>query len=74
MSTTTGKTISAILGAIGILMLIGMGLKVFPFPANYSIFVGITCFVVAALVRSLSGKEASGEPRSSRSERFDDPT
>ena len=46
------QVVAMILGTIGVLFMMAMAFKILP--ANYAIFAGVACFIVAGAVRRFS--------------------
>ena len=49
------KTLSGVLGLLGILFMIAMAFDVF-MPRNYALFLGVACFILAGGVRRFESR------------------
>ncbi len=53
MDNKTAKTISVILGALGIIFILIMAFDLLPGKGNIMLFVGVACFIIAGVIRNI---------------------
>ena len=53
MDNKTAKTISVILGALGIIFILILAFDLLPGKGNIMLFVGVACFIIAGVIRNI---------------------
>jgi len=57
MNEKTVNTITAILAALGAILILMMAFDVMPGQGNILLFAGLVCFIISGLVKKLVGKK-----------------